>query len=87
MICFVLQGEPGLVGPLGLKGEKGERVRVILKLISHCSTLPLYLAIFYYLLQGESGSAVGGGLPGRKGEPGIPGISVRNTRKSLSPAH
>lgn len=40
---------------------------------------------FYYLLQGEFGSA-GGGLPGRKGEPGIPGIPVRNTRKLLSTA-
>lgn len=31
------------------------------------------------ILQGEPGSAVsGGGLPGRKGEPGIPGIPVQN---------
>lgn len=31
VLYFVLQGEPGLAGPQGLKGEKGERVRVILK--------------------------------------------------------
>lgn len=49
VLCFVLQGEPGLAGPQGLKGEKGERVRVILKLIAHCSTLPLDLAGFKYI--------------------------------------
>lgn len=35
------------------------------------------------MLQGEPGSAIsGGGLPGRKGEPGIPGIPVRNKLES-----
>lgn len=36
--------------------------------------------LFFVGLQGEPGSVVtsGGGFPGRKGEPGIPGIPVRN---------
>lgn len=31
------------------------------------------------MFQGEPGSISGGGFPGRKGEPGIPGIPVRRT--------
>lgn len=35
------------------------------------------------MLQGEPGSVVsGGGIPGRKGEPGIPGSPVRSKLES-----
>lgn len=37
------------------------------------------------MLQGEPGSVIsGGGLPGRKGEPGIPGIPVSDYSTELS---